>query len=520
MSTGAGLHLAAAQFGAGRLTEAEAICRSVLIADPRQPQALHLLGGIALQRGLVDDAIDYYRRAVAAAPRHAPLRCSLAAALLARNLPKEAIAVLKPAIKIDPRCASAYINLGDALMKLDQPREALVALKKAVSLQPDDAAAHTNLGAALLQLQKPADAARVLQRAIELDPGLAQAHDNLGVAHHALGQLEQARACHTKAIELFPAFRDAVVHRSGLNLALGRFEEGWRDYLERPSVRQVSLPLHRQPLGPDLSGRRVLLGKDQGLGDEVMFLRWAPELKRRGAHVTYLAGAKVASLIRRLPFLDAVVDEDALNNPWDMVLSVGDLPYLLGMTSADDVPPSINLPVPPDHLAIQAAALAAVGPPPYIGVTWRGGLREKDKLLKVVPIEALGAILRTVGGTLIALQRLPDKGELRKIAQAAQRPVHDFTALNERLEDMLALLSLLDEYVGVSNTNVHLRSTVGKGSRVLVPSPPEFRWMAAGSVSPWFRDCTVYRQEAGGSWDAALAALAGDLLAALAPAKP
>jgi len=55
---------------------------------------------------------------------------------------------------------------------------------------------------------------------------------------------------------------------------------------------------------------------------------------------------------------------------------------------------------------------------------------------------------------------------------------------------------------------------------VLVPSPPEFRWMAAGSVSPWFRDCTVYRQEAGGSWNAALAALSGDLLAALAPAKP
>jgi hypothetical protein len=76
---------------------------------------------------------------------------------------------------------------------------------------------------------------------------------------------------------------------------------------------------------------------------------------------------------------------------------------------------------------------------------------------------------------------------------------------------MLALLALLDDYVTVSNTNVHLRAAVNRGCRVLIPSPPEFRWMAAGSVSPWFPDCRIYRQGPDGSWDEALAGLAADL---------
>ncbi len=93
--------------------------------------------------------------------------------------------------------------------------------------------------------------------------------------------------------------------------------------------------------------------------------------------------------------------------------------------------------------------------------------------------------------------------------------MHDLTALNDDLEDMLALLALVDEYVTVSNTNVHscicVRAGAGRTSRVLVPNPPEYRWMAEGTESPWFPGCRVYRQKVCGSWAAALAALAGDL---------
>jgi ADP-heptose:LPS heptosyltransferase len=95
-------------------------------------------------------------------------------------------------------------------------------------------------------------------------------------------------------------------------------------------------------------------------------------------------------------------------------------------------------------------------------------------------------------------------------AAALGRPVADFTAVNEDLEQMLALLALIDDYVGVSNANMHLRAAVGRQARVLVPAPAEWRWMAAGA-SPWFAGFGVYRQALDASWKDALAALRGDL---------
>ena len=76
---------------------------------------------------------------------------------------------------------------------------------------------------------------------------------------------------------------------------------------------------------------------------------------------------------------------------------------------------------------------------------------------------------------------------------------------------MLAVLALIEDYIGVSNTNMHLRAGAGRTARVLVPQPPEWRWMAAGEESPWFPGFRIYRQGIDGDWGEALAKLARDL---------
>lgn len=102
---------------------------------------------------------------------------------------------------------------------------------------------------------------------------------------------------------------------------------------------------------------------------------------------------------------------------------------------------------------------------------------------------------------------------IRHCPAAIGNPMHDFTALNEELEAMLALLALIDDYLGVSNTNMHLRAGAGHTARVLVPCPAEWRWMATGKKSPWFPGFKIYRQTSHGDWEPALAELASDLAA-------
>jgi hypothetical protein len=198
----------------------------------------------------------------------------------------------------------------------------------------------------------------------------------------------------------------------------------------------------------------------------------------------------------------------------DCTLLAGDLPLLLGMA---EIPPAI--PLAPDAARIGAMRqrLAACGPPPYVGVTWRAGIAEPSAphlppaLAKRIALTQLAPALRTTRATLLSLQRQPQSAETVEFAKLLQRPLHDFSATNQDLEEMLALLALLDDYVAVSNTNIHLLASVGGRARVLVPCPPDWRWMASGEQSPWFPGFTVYRQNGDGDWSTAMQELQGDL---------
>ncbi|HET9472039.1 MAG TPA: hypothetical protein VFO24_13120, partial [Usitatibacter sp.] len=177
-------------------------------------------------------------------------------------------------------------------------------------------------------------------------------------------------------------------------------------------------------------------------------------------------------------------------------------------------PPPLPLVPREDRLAQVRASLEALGPRPWVALTWRGGVASAGPSrtqVKEVPLERLGGALRGLPATWIGVQRLPREGEYGRIAEALGAPVHDRSAANDALEDMLALLACCDRYVTVSNANVHLGAGVGGGVELLVPQPPEWRWGVAGARSPWFPEASVHRQRVDGDWGEALAALAAAL---------
>jgi hypothetical protein len=295
-------------------------------------------------------------------------------------------------------------------------------------------------------------------------------------------------------------------------------------------------------LPADIAGKRILVLREQGIGDELSFLRYALQLRARGASVTVRATAKIASLIARSDCADKVLaGDDAPAPPIDIQLLCGDLPHALHevMRSATnqpmtasfhcrdfkfrigayfpDPPPTLRIPVLQDAATAVRKRLQHYGPPPYTGITWRAGTAARDQigadwvLSKELPLPELAQALRECPGTLLALQRHPAPGELDQLAATADKPVHDCTDLNDDLEQMLALLAAIDDYIGVSNANMHLRAATGRNARVLVPNPAEWRWMADGGSSPWFPGFRLYRQTLDGRWDQALIALANDL---------
>jgi hypothetical protein len=336
--------------------------------------------------------------------------------------------------------------------------------------------------------------------------------------------------------------------------AAGAVVEGAENYMHREARRKIRDRYPATPLAdqlPDrLDGMRLLLQGEQGLGDQIFFLRYAARVKERGAHVMFRGNAKLESLLKRSRLLDEIIPENGRVEDADLMVAVGDLPYLLhrpptsqlnqdrsgeaGQRVASfrmapnarslrvffpELPPPLPLTPLADRVSELRKHLVDLGAPPYIALSWRGGTPLEEQrgldwsLYKQVPLQQLAQALRGVNATFLALQRGPRPGEIGSLSGRLGARVHDLTEINEDLEAMLALLSLLDDYVGVSNTNMHLRAALGKTARVLVPRPAEWRWMISGNESPWFPGFRVYRQDPDGDWSAALRRLRADLLA-------
>ncbi len=511
-------HLALALRGQGDVVGAIDALRRAAQAAPHDAAPANNLSAILLEQGRLEEAWPAISRARSLAPDNALTLCNEGQALLLEGRAAEALVPLRRAVVALPDNAMILNSLGVALQDSQQVAEAVDVLARAVALAPTSPILRVSYGNALKKHGCYDAALAEFEQALAMRPDVAEIHSHIGTCHDALLRHDAAIASYDRALTLKPDYARAQQNRAMTLLTLGHFKNGWQDYVARDNKPNLLLNLLASPHGADdIRGQRVLLCGEQGLGDEIFFLRFLPELRRRGvARVTYIADAKIAALLARCDGLDAVQTAADALPPAETTIAIGDLPLVLRMTTAGQIPPSISLPPLPTRMAEIAARLAACGPPPYIGVTWRAGIAARlGALFKLAPLADLGTCLRVLSGTLIALQRLPQEGEIAALAAAAGKVVHDLTALNDDLEAMLALLAQLDDYIAVSNTNMHLRAAAGRTSRVLVPCPPEFRWMASGDESPWFPGSPLYRQAVDRTWTVALARLSADLRAAV-----
>ena len=531
----------------GKLDLAEEQLQKLAARFPQAALVWFNLGNVQRDRQRPADALASFRRAVALDPQQVDARNSLACVLHTSMQFEDAEREYRECVRMAPDFLLARCNLASVVMDLGRFDEAAALCRDVISLAPDLPLAHSFLGAALTHQGRVIEALTCHSTAARLSPHDAKIAQTYATTLADSGRFTQSLPWFARALALNPDLQSTHQLLAYALLGNGCFTEGWAEYVHRPWPALFRAEHPRialaQTLPEDLRGKHICVLREQGLGDEIFFLRFAPQLHAAGARITYCASSKIKSLLARASCLELVLDEIAPPADADAIILAGDLPHALSaspltalpLQNADPFAPVMRWPVHiavywppvpqpltlaplPDRLAEMRDRLAQAGPGPYVGLTWRGGTPPRDQraviwvLHKEIGIAPLAAALRDIPGTFIALQRNPQPGEIAMLSDALGRRVHDVSDLNEDLEGMLALLALLDDYIGVSNTNTHLCAGVGKPARVLVPSPPDWRWMMnRARTSPWFPGISVYRQSVSGDWDAALAELKRDL---------
>ena len=206
---------------AGRLKRASAIYHKILNKAPDNPDALHLLGVIALSDRRPERAIQLIGKAVAVSPRSAEAYSNLGNAQHAAGRPAEACASYRRAIDLNPNFAAAHNNLGRVLCEQGDFVAALRSCERAVEIAPDLPEARNNLGNALRGLGRPEAAEIAFRRALQLQPDNAVLHADLGNLLGDLKRFDEAQACYRRAIEVDPELAVAHYGRAGCLRSLG-----------------------------------------------------------------------------------------------------------------------------------------------------------------------------------------------------------------------------------------------------------------------------------------------------------
>jgi Flp pilus assembly protein TadD len=253
--------LALQHLEAGRFGEAETLWRQILAVDPRDVDALHLLGVTAAQTGRHDLAIDLIRQAIALRPHFPEAYNNLGIVLKERGYTEEAVAAYRRAIALRPGDPEAHCGLGIVLRETGELDQALAAYRQAIALRPDYPQAHCGLGIVLADKGELDQAIASCRQAIALRPNYAEAHGSLAMLLSDKGELDQAIAAYRQAIVLNPTLPE--VHN---NLGMALKDKGSVDEAVLSYRQAIAL----NPELPEVHNNLGIALRDRGELDEAV----------------------------------------------------------------------------------------------------------------------------------------------------------------------------------------------------------------------------------------------------------
>jgi tetratricopeptide (TPR) repeat protein len=216
----------------GALSEAAQLYQGILARNPQHPDALHLLGVVALQQGNAARAVELISRALALYPKAAAFHCSLGEAYRAMGQLDRAVASSQTALRLQPNYPEAANNLGLALLSQGRTDDAIARFQEALRLRPDFAMVVNNLGNALRTKGDIPGAVAHFRQALTIDPNLVEAHSNLGQLLLEKKDLQGALFHCREAVRLRPTFPEAHNNLGNVLRELGHLPESKACYAE------------------------------------------------------------------------------------------------------------------------------------------------------------------------------------------------------------------------------------------------------------------------------------------------
>jgi tetratricopeptide (TPR) repeat protein len=513
---------AAEHHQAGRLEAAERIYRQILALDEDNADVLSNLGLLFQVTGRVKAAECCFRRALDVKPDLAEAHNNPGTVFEAQHKLDRAIECYRQAIQLKADFAEAYNNLGHVYQCLGKLDEAVHCFYQALQFEPSHAEAHSNLGKVFFEQDKLETAVAHCRRALELKPDFAEALNNLGNALYSQGRLSEANECYNLALKLNPDYARARVNGALLKLLQGNFERGWPEFEWRWKTGQLRKRDFSGPNwdGTPLSGRTILLYSEQGLGDTIQFVRYAPLVKKQNAEATVV----VACQKRLLKLLSSCCGIDGLFADGDELPAFDVHAPLLSLpgifkTDTDTIPANVPYLFADPALVSSWRDKIAELKGYRIGIHWQGREGDIQSRRRDIPLELFTALMRIPGVQLVSLQRGSARAKLSAIPEAIFDPGERFDTSHGGFMDTAAMMKNLDLVITSDTSVSHLAGALGVPVWQALPNIPDWRWLLDRSDSPWYPTMRLFRQKAPGDWSGVFEEIRSALIERIGPGR-
>ena len=478
---------------------------------------LSSMGWSRLRAGCVVDSSAWFAKALERDPTNLDALVGRAAVERASGRSIAAMSALRDLSARFPDKSALSILCAQWEMAEGDVESAERRLREEILRRPAGIDARRVLASMLYSADRSEECIRELQAAygLELTQGFEGAYEDLAIALCGSGRYQEG---YEILIRHLPELASPRGHRqlAVAMLALGFADEAWlqMEYRWFEGPQSGLRPTYTIPCwnGQELRGRTILLHPEQGIGDTIQFVRYAPLLKALGAHVVMRPLIGMERLSRLFIGVDDVIDGEEAAARSDFYATLMSLPGVFRMNEKT-IPPPIAIreadgsPSLVEELAGARAGIVRVG------IVWAGRPDHTRDRYRSLSFDALTPLFEVEGVEWISLQKGVSAAEVDRIQTSIS-----LRAIGPKLDDLVdaaAALRALDLLIAVDTGIAHLAGTLGLPVWVLVAEPADARWLVARNDTPWYPTMRLFRQRAPGQWRPVIVEMAEALGGAL-----
>lgn len=407
--------------------------------------------------------------------------------------------------------ADVYYWFGKFYQAQADNHQAYAFYQQAVALSPNAAFRFALLHCEELLTDSTASQLALLKKYDQflLDfPDNALAYHNRSDLLKKLGFYQLALQDCEKCLSLLPDYPLAHCNKSFILNALGDYLQGFAEYEWR---WQTGLSTFQRPhwqlqlwQGEPIGDAKLLIYAEQGLGDNLQFVRYAILAKQQGFNVVVvnhkplekllafnLARFGVATAFNGEKIADLVYYVPMMSLPYHFKTRLETIPYPQGYLEAEA-----------DYFAKFSKKMTACKA--KIGLVWSGSAKHARNHFRSLSLPMLTSLF-SLDAEFHCLQKELSQADLAYASKLDNlfiwaNEINDFS-------DTAGLVAQMDLVISVDTSVAHLSAAMGKKTWIMLTYHPDFRWLLERTDSPWYPDVTLFRQDFNQQWTSVVADL-------------